>query len=167
MSTVQPYVRSVYQDLNQTFSLGLCDVSYEKVINRSIEAKNVLPSNVIEFKVPQTTAPFVYLLKDAIFAFDIHLTKANKGELTAMPKITVANNILHSLFQSFELKINNTVIGIDYNYMYKAYVLNLLSYNNLVKNAQLRGEGWYSDVMGEFQEVESNGGYVYFIDKKH
>ncbi len=142
--SVQPYVRSVFQDLNESFSLGLCDVSFEKVVTRRIQNKNTLPNEYLEFLLPQTSPPLVYLLKDTIFDFQVLITKKDRVPLTSMPQITVCNNLMHSLFSSLEMKIQNTTIGADYNYMYKAYIVNLLSYDNLIKNTQLRTEGWYS-----------------------
>lgn len=159
MST-QPYVQSVFQDLNDSFNLGYCDVSFEKVVNRRYQTKSTLPNDVIEFCIPHTKAPYVFLMRDCFFDFEVTLTAKDRTKLRVMPNITVVNNLMHSLFTSLDMKLNNTVIGIDYNYCYKAYLVNLITYDSMIKNSQLRTEGWSTDTYKEFQLVSSNAGYV-------
>ena len=157
--SVQPFVRSIFQGLNTSFTLSHTDVSFEKVVNRKVGTSSVLPADVIEFTVPGSKAPYVYLTRDIMFEFEVTLTAANKGRLQgSLPDVTVVNNLMHSLFCNFEMQLNGRTIGLDFNYMYKAYAFNLLSYDNLCKNSHLRSEGWYSDTVDEFQSVELNGG---------
>ena len=155
---VQPFVKSVYQDLNESFSLGVSDVSFRKVYNERIQCRSTLPNECINFEIDGSKAPLVYLLKDMLFEFQIIITKKNKTPMTTMPEISVCNNLMHSLFCGFEMKVNNTIVTSDYNYMYKAYLLNLLSFDNLVKNTQMHMEGWYSDLATKFQDVKENAG---------
>ncbi len=59
------------------------------------------------------------------------------------------NNILHSLFESVRLTINDVPITVaPNNYPYKAYITNCLTYGPAVKNAQLSCQGWYADLGG-------------------
>ncbi len=61
--------------------------------------------------------------------------------------VAPVNNILHSLFESVRLTINDVPITVaPSNYPYKAYITNCLTYGPSVKNAQLSCQGWYSDL---------------------
>jgi hypothetical protein len=61
--------------------------------------------------------------------------------------VAPVNNILHSLFESVRLTINDVPITVaPNNYPYKAYITNCLTYGPSVKSAQLSCQGWYSDM---------------------
>ncbi len=61
--------------------------------------------------------------------------------------VAPVNNILHSLFESVRLTINDVPITVSpNNYAYKAYITNCLTYGPSVKSAQLACQGWYSDL---------------------
>jgi len=68
--------------------------------------------------------------------------------------VAPVNNILHSLFESVRLTINDIPITVSpNNYPYKAYITNCLTYGPAVKSAQMICQGWYSDMgnhMGPF-----------------
>ncbi len=70
------------------------------------------------------------------------------------------NNLLHSLWASIRLAINNIPITVSpSSYPYKAYISNCLTYASLVKAAQLSTQGWYSDLSGHFGPEEANSGW--------
>ena len=72
------------------------------------------------------------------------------------------NNTLHSLFSVVRLSINDVPIikQPDY-YPYKAYIANLLSYSNELKNGQLATQGFYSELSGHWNTDDAvNAGYV-------
>ena len=61
--------------------------------------------------------------------------------------MSVTNNVLHSIFESVRLTINDMPISVSpNNYPYKAYIANALTYSSVVKGAQLACQGWYSDI---------------------
>ncbi len=158
--SVQPFVRAIDDDVNAAFSLGRSDSTFDKVYNSLIEPTQTLPSRQLTFKVPSSTAPLISLIRDCFFTFDVKLTKPNKVKLEALPDLTIVNNFMHSLFSSVELEINNTQIGKEYNYAYKAYLINLLSYDNTAKYSHMRMEGYMPDTTKLFQE-EWNEGYIF------
>ena len=53
------------------------------------------------------------------------------------------NNILHSLFSSVNVKLNNADVNPNSDYYpYKAYVANLLSYSDTAKSSWMQTFGW-------------------------
>jgi hypothetical protein len=72
------------------------------------------------------------------------------------------NNILHSLFESVRLTINDVPITVSpNNYPYKAYITNCLTYGPSVKSAQLSCQGWYSDLGNHMGPVPgTNAGFT-------
>ena len=87
--------------------------------------------------------------------------KKKDGSLPDTTKtVAPVNNILHSLFQSVRLTINDQPITTSpLNYQYKSYISNCLTYSSLVKAAQLATEGWYADFSGHFGPTDSNSGF--------
>ena len=78
----------------------------------------------------------------------------NKGK-----NVSTCNNLFHSLFSNVELSLNGVYVTRSYNnYPYKAYIQNLLTYSHDVKeNGFLRCEGWCSDELGKYENIEGNG----------
>jgi len=62
-----------------------------------------------------------------------------------MYSFRVVNNLVHSLFSTVRLAINDQELHKNPSlYPYKAYLSNLLSYSTNVKTAQLQASGWYT-----------------------
>jgi hypothetical protein len=73
-------------------------------------------------------------------------------------KIGPVNNFLHSLFSQIEISINNTPIeNTNTTYPYKAYLNNLLGYNELQKKSFLFGDKFSKDTSGYFNNVTVSG----------
>ena len=89
----------------------------------------------------------------------IHDVKTNAVPVKTK-KVAPVNNILHSLFESVSLKLNDTLITKNAShYPYKAYITSTLSYPNLVKSAQLQTEGYYADLAPHMGPSASNNGF--------
>ena len=112
----------------------------------------------IEFNVSGSDG--LYLdLSTSYLCLETCITKAD-GET----KPEVANDVspvnltLHSLFQSAELKIGNTLVS-DQNgyYPYRAMLETLLSYGKETQNTQLKNELFEKDTAGKIR-VQVSGG---------
>ena len=63
--------------------------------------------------------------------------------------------ILHSMWSSVDIKLNNNLISESgTNYMYKALIESLLTYNDNTKKIQLANEGFTGD-SGDFSQNKS------------
>ena len=89
----------------------------------------------------------MYLIQETYCEVTVKIVKAD-GSLPDTSKVVApVNNILHSLFESVRLTINDVPITVSpNNYPYKAYITNCLTYGPAVKSAQLICQGWYADL---------------------
>ena len=120
-----------------------------------------IDGKTIEFNLDRYDAANVYLIQDTNVEVTINITKSD-GSLPANgTNIGPINNILHSLFESVRLTINDMPISVSpNNYPYKAYISNCLTYSTVVKSAQLACQGWYSDTSSHMNAGDDNLGWV-------
>lgn len=150
----QSYAESFFREL-PTDSRFL-QTSFQKFPpNSSIESK------VIEFSLNRFTAANVYQIQNTHLEVQISIVKASDGKVPDTAKeVGPVNNILHSLFESVSLKINDQPITKSAgNYPYKAFISNILTYPGFVKAAQLTAEGFYLDAAPHMNAVENNSGW--------
>ena len=63
---------------------------------------------------------------------------------------SIANNILHSMFKSLHIKLNQTRVTKDEDYYgYKAYISHILSKSKSSCDTWMKGNGFYMDSSGE------------------
>jgi hypothetical protein len=107
-----------------------------------------IDGKTIEFNLDRFDAANVYQIQETYCQVTIQILKSDGVSLPDKAKIVApVNNILHSLFQSVRLTINDIPITVSPdNYPYKAYITNCLTYGPSVKSAQLSCQGWYSDM---------------------
>lgn len=75
-------------------------------------------------------------------------------------KVAPINNIAHSLFESVRLTINDIPISLSPdNYGYKAYINNVLTYSQIIKDTQLSQQGWYTDLSSHMDSENNNSGF--------
>ena len=75
--------------------------------------------------------------------------------------VAPVNNILHSLFESVRLTVNDIPISKSpNNYGYKAYINNALTYSQIVKDTQLSQQGWFSDLSSQMETSTNNTGFL-------
>ena len=132
----QVYAESFFSQLPTDARFLQC--TYQKFMpSSSIDGKT------IEFNLDRYDAANVYLIQDTNVEVTINITKSD-GSLPANgTNIGPINNILHSLFESVRLTINDMPISVSpNNYPYKAYISNCLTYSTVVKSAQLACQGW-------------------------
>lgn len=103
----------------------------------------------------------VYNIQDTNIEINLRITKKDGSLPAKTDKVGPINNLLHSMWESIRLVINDVPITVSpSNYPYKSYISNCLTYNNLVKAAQLSTQGWYSDLSGHFGPEDTNSGWV-------
>ena len=149
----QVYAESFFAKLPTDARFLQC--TYQKFMpSSSIDGKT------IEFNLDRYDAANVYLIQDTNIEVTVSITK-NDGTLPADGvQVSVANNLLHSMFESVRLTINDMPISVSpNNYPYKAYIANCLTYSTFVKAAQLACQGWYSDTAAHMGPVEDNTGW--------
>ena len=119
-----------------------------------------IDGKTIEFNLDRYDAANVYLIQDTNIEVTVSILK-NDGTLpTTGTQIGVANNVIHSLFESVRLTINDMPITVSpNNYPYKAYISNCLTYSASVKASQLACQGWYTDLASHMDPVANNTGW--------
>jgi hypothetical protein len=150
----QIYAESFFSNLPTDARFLQC--TYQKFMpSSSIDGKT------IEFHLDRYDAANVYLIQDTNVEVTVSITK-NDGLLPdAGVMVSIANNFLHSMFESVRLTINDIPISVSpNNYPYKAYIANCLTYSSFVKAAQLSCQGWYTDSSGHMQPGEGNLGWT-------
>lgn len=119
-------------------------------------------SDTIIFDLNKFEAGNIYQIQNASLEVWCKITKANGDLPDKDKKVWPVNNVLHSLFSIVRVSINEVpVVKQPDNYPYKAYIGNLLSYSNELKNGQLATQGWYSDLSGHLSQddYDINIGY--------
>lgn len=107
-----------------------------------------IDGKTIEFNLDRYDAANVYQIQETYCEVTVQILKSDGVSLPDTNKVVApVNNILHSLFESVRLTINDVPITVSpNNYPYKAYITNCLTYGPSVKSAQLSCQGWYSDM---------------------
>lgn len=115
-------------------------------------------SSVLQFYIPGSSEHYIDLnniylrLKLQILKSDGTLYKGTDAD----PKTNQCgfiNNILHSLFKSFRVSFNGTVVNEISNYHIKSYIDTLLNYSSEHTNSSLLSQGFVKDKAGEFENT--------------
>jgi hypothetical protein len=105
----------------------------------------------------------VYLIQETYCEVTVKIVKSDGISLPdATKSVAPVNNILHSMFESVRLTINDVPITVSpSNYPYKAYITNCLTYGPAAKGAQLSCQGWYSDLGNHMgPDAGTNSGFT-------
>lgn len=113
----------------------------------------------IEFKLERFSAANLYLLQDTYVSVVLSLTNKDGTTLAKTKSPSLVNNVLHSLFQSVELFINDVPISnCPDDYQYKSYISSVLTYPTACKTTHLESQGFYPDTAQHFGNVDTNYG---------
>ena len=119
-----------------------------------------MDAETINFVLNRFEAANVYQIQNTHLEIQIVIHDKNNSVPAKTVKVAPINNILHSMFESVSLKINDQPITKSAsNYPYKAYITNTLTYPSFVKVSQLQTEGFYSDLAGHMGPVTNNTGF--------
>jgi hypothetical protein len=137
----QLYAKSFFA--NYPSDLRFLQCSYQKFVSASTKE-----ADLIEFNLDKYDAANVYLIQDTHLEVTIKVTKANGSLPDQTAEIALVNNILHSLWESVRLTINDVPVSLSPGlYPYKAYITNCLTYGSEAKGSHLQTQGWYVDTI--------------------
>ena len=81
------------------------------------------------------------------FTMELRLKKSTNDNLVADEKLWPVNNLAHSIIKQIDLQLNGTLISPQSDtYHYKAYLENLLNYDQEDGKTVLRPAGWFNQV---------------------
>lgn len=120
-----------------------------------------LTGKTITFQAEKFQAANVYMIQDACLLVRMLITKANGNLPDTSVFVAPRNNVLHTLFETCRLYINDILITTNSaEYHYKALILTLLTFPTHVKGSLLQSCGYFPDVPGHFNQCGSNIGFV-------
>jgi hypothetical protein len=134
------------------------DSRFLKVAHQSFMPVRIIDGKDIEFSLDRYTAGNVILIQDTTINVRFQILKSDGKSLPDLAKfVAPRNNILHTLFSSVALYINNVQISTaPDNYCYKAYITNLMSYSSSAKNTHLELQGYSDDTANNFDSANTN-----------
>jgi hypothetical protein len=143
------------------FSKLPTDARFLQCTYQKFQPSSNITGKTIDFVLDRYDAANVYLIQDTNVEVTVAIQKKN-GSLPDKTKIVgPVNNLLHSMFESVRLIINDLPISVcPNNYPYKAYISNCLTYSSIVKGAQMTSQGWASDLGNHMGPVEENAGFL-------
>ncbi len=143
------------------FETRVRDSRFDAVEFMTIYPKNSLSNaKKIEFELPRYTGPNVYVARDMYLKVDVVLSKADGvTPPDATAKVSVVNNILHSLFSECRVYMEDYLINDNNeNYHYKSFIIDTLSYDTSAKFSYLQAQGFFQDAPGNL-DSSSNASF--------
>ena len=120
-----------------------------------------IQDKTIEFCLDRYDAANIYLIQFATLKVQCVIVKENGSLPSTDALVAPVNNVVHSLFESVRLIINDKPLTSSAgNYPYKAYITNCLTYSTVVKYSQLKCEGYYEDTSKIMGPSENNVGFI-------
>ncbi len=142
----------------------------EKFTNRryeSVEFQEFLPvtsiaeARKIDFFLPRFSGPHMYLCHDLYVKVDIVLSKKDGSIPSAAADVAPANNVLHSLFSECKVYLEDQIVNdSNENYAYKAFIIDLLSFDSNAKYTFLQGQGFYQDAPSHMDSSAGNAAFT-------
>jgi hypothetical protein len=115
--------------------------------------------SAIEFVVPGHGDHYIDLA-NTIFVVSAKILNIDGTAVADGKDIAPVNNWLHSLFSQVDVFLNQKMISHpDHLYPYRAYIENLLNYNQTAKESHLTCALWYGDTGAKFDDVKNNAGF--------
>ena len=120
------------------------DARFLQTSFQKIMPSSSLDGTTIEFNLDKYDAANLWQIQETYVEATIQIVQVN-GELPpTSSKVSIVNNILHSLFDSVRLTINDFLISSSSKYYpYKSYISTALTYPSTVKNTHLATQGWH------------------------
>ncbi len=157
-------LRNAYSNSNECakseldiFAIPPTQTSLEEAVwDTIIPHSNFGANNTVRFDVPCTSTQYLDLSQTELHVV-VSLLKNDKTGVTEeiAKKLSVANNLLHSIFKQIHVSLNGTnVENSNDSYAYRAYLENLLCNNKETKETSLRSEYWIKD-SGNFDYLDT------------
>ncbi len=127
------------------------DSRFLKVAHQSFMPVRIIDGKDIEFSLDRYSAGNVIMIQDTTLNVRFQILKADGTLPDTAKNVAPRNNILHTLFSSVTLHINNVQLSTaPDNYCYKAYFTNLMSYPSSAKGTHLELQGYSEDTESFF-----------------
>lgn len=139
------------------FSVPPVNVSQDKIMwVEHLPTFGKSGKGTIQFNIPGTGNQYTDLAKTDLYV-RLSIKKPNgenfEQDVNTQTAIPI-NNVLHSLFSMVDVKLNQTLVSTSgTNYMYKAYIENLLNFNEAAKKIQLQMVG-FTNEKGNMDECD-------------
>lgn len=132
---------------------------------------NAVAGKFLEFHIPKSSSVYrdlssIELMLDvSLNTSKLKVIKAEGNTPERREDVSVSNNLLHSLFDSITVSINNVNVSPNAdNYGYKAYIEQLLNYSKPAADTALTSSLFYLDVdksgKGNFDATKDNLGFA-------
>ena len=120
-----------------------------------------MDSSTIEFNLDRFEAANMWQIQETYVEARIEIVKADGTSLPESDKKpTPVNNILHSLFESVRITVNDFLISTSAShYPYKSYISTCLTYSTMAKNSHLQTQGYYQDLSSHMGPTGTNTGW--------
>jgi|FrelakmetLWP11LW_1041352.scaffolds.fasta_scaffold13218_3 hypothetical protein len=119
------------------FSRVPTDSRFLQTVFQKIMPSSSIDADVIEFNFERYEAANLYMIQDTYMEMSILITKSDGSLPDPTKRVGIVNNILHSMFDSVRLYINDSLISVaPKHYNYKAYISTVLTFSPHCKNAQ-------------------------------
>lgn len=111
-------------------------------------------SGPLEFIVPGHGDEYIDL-SHTMLNIKVELTENDNASAEAKAHHPgVVNNLMHSLFSQVDVSLNQKLVSPSNNgYGYRAYIENLLNYNNEAKKSHLTSVLWFKDLAGKMDDL--------------
>jgi hypothetical protein len=138
------------------------DARFLQNTHHKVTPSSGLDSNTIEFNLDRFEAANMWQIQETYVEARIEIVKADGTLPTADKQVAPVNNMLHSLFESVRITVNDFLISTSANhYPYKSYISTCLTYSTMAKNSHLQTQGYYQDLSSHMGPDESNTGKFY------
>ena len=106
----------------------------------------------IEFTISAENSNYIDLANTRSFLYvRASVTTSNGADLAKTAEIAPECNFLHTLWSQVDVYLNSSLVTqSNKNYPYRAYIENLLSFGQEVKNSQLSALLWHRHTSGHF-----------------
>ena len=141
------------------------DTRFESVKYHCFQSvESLTNARQISFNLPRFLGPNCYLPEKLMLKVQVKITDSATNQVpTSDKKVAPINNVLHSLFSTCRVWLGETPITKNPdNYAFKAYIIDILSFDGFAKYTWLEAQGFYQDVFGESvaqQTAASNNGF--------
>lgn len=115
----------------------------------------------IEFVIANNNNDYIDLVNTFLHV-NVSVTRADGTKLKTTDGTSTVNNLLYSMFSQVDVSLNgHSMSHSNHLYPYRAYLENLLNFNQTAKESRLTSALWYKDGNKSFAEevADSNSGY--------
>jgi hypothetical protein len=137
------------------------DARFLQCVHHKVLPTSSLDSTTIEFNLDRFEAANIWQIQETYVEARIEILTASNSVVPVDKQVGPVNNILHSLFESVRITVNDFLISTSSNhYPYKSYITTCLTYSSMAKNSHLNTQGYYQDLSSHMGPVDSNTGWV-------